>query len=191
MSSFRSCLGALAALAAVAALLALPQSAEAQAVSTTNLNTYTVSLMGGLGGSIDEDESGYDNSALQLGLSVVTERSVKLGARVGTLGSIERMGNLFDADVTYVTIAGEYVFGETGYQSGIFVGLGVYQVEGTRVFTREAVDTTTVGLTGGVTGEFDVSRRFGILAELGFHGLTQGEAEFFATGMVGLAIYIK
>lgn len=188
MSSLKAHFGLFAA---VLALLALPELAEAQASSTTRLNTYTLSIMGGLGGSIDEDESGFDNSAFQLGFSSINERSVKLGARVGSIGSIDRLGNLFDADLTYATIAGEYLFGEAGYQSGMFLGLGVYRLEGSRLFTGEEISTTTVGLTGGVTGEFDISRRVGILAELSFHGLTQGEAEFFVNGLVGVAIYFK
>ncbi len=188
MPSLKTSLGLLVTLAA---LIALPEPADAQASSTTRLNTYTLSFMGGIGGSVDENNSGYDNSSFQVGFSVVPERSVKLGARVGQIGSIDRLANLFDADLTYATFSGEYLFGESGYQSGVFLGLGVYQLDGNRLFTGESVSTTTVGLTGGVTGEFDVSRRFGILAELSFHGLAKGDAEFFANGLVGLAVYFR
>lgn len=186
--SLKSCLGVLVA---ALTLFVLPRAATAQGASTTRLYTYSVSLLGGLGGSIDESESGYDNSAIQLGFSVVTERSVKVSARVGRLGSIERMANLFETDVEYVTVSGEYTFGEVGYQSGMFVGLGAYRLEGSRLFTGEPVSRTTVGLTGGLTGDFDLTERLSILAELSFHGLTQGDAQFFATGLVGLSFSIK
>ncbi len=188
MPSLRPLLGALAA---VVALILVPEHADAQASSTTELNTFTVSLMGGLGGSIDSSESGYDNSTIQLGLSSVPSQAVKLGLRIGRLGSMERLGNVLDADLTYLTVSGEYLFGEAGYQSGVFLGLGVYELEGTRRLFDDAFSTTTAGLTGGVTGEFDISRRFGILAELSFHGLVRGDDQFFATGLVGLAYYIK
>ena len=175
--------------AAVAlALIAAPRPAAGQAKSTTNLSTYSLTLLGGVGGSADESESGFDNSALQVGFSVVTERSVKVGARLGSLGSIERMGGLLDTDLTYLTISGEYAFGEAGYQSGVFFGLGLYRVEGLRRFTGADESTTTAGLTGGINAYFDVARRVDIVAELAVHGLTQGESQFFVTALAGVGI---
>ncbi len=181
------------ALAAALFVLAAPGPAGAQAGTSANVHTFTLSFMGGLGGSIDEDRGGYDNRVLQLGFSVATESSVEVAARVGSqgFGSDEVVGKLLDADLSYATIAGEYTFGERGYESGIFLGFGAYRFEGTRRFTGEAVSSSRVGVTGGLTGEFDVTERIGFLAELSLHLVPGAEAEVFANGLVGLAIYLK
>lgn len=180
-------------LAAALVSIASPGVATAQSSNMGDVHTFTLSLMGGVGASIDEDQAGYDNSALQVGLSVVTEGNVKVAARVGALGfgSTERLGNLLDVDLSYATIAGEYTFGEVAYESGIFFGVGAYRLEGTRAFTGESVSSTRLGVTGGLTGEFDLTRRLGFLAELSLHLVPGGEAEVFTAGLVGLAIYVK
>lgn len=176
----------------VLATAALPSPAAAQGTTTT-LDTFTLGIMLGVGGSIDESDTGLDNLTFQLSGSVVTEQNVEVGFRVGqmTFGSEELLGDVFDSDLTYLTFAGEYTFGETTYQSGVFFGLGLYRFSGTEIFTAESVETTKFGLTLGVTGEFDVSDRFGILAELSGHAVPGGPAEFFGAGLVGLAIYFN
>lgn len=190
MPSLKSLFGVLAA---ATLLIAVPGVARAQSTSAADVHSFTLSIMGGVGGSFDEDRAGFDNPALQLGLSVVSESSVEVAARVGTLGfgSTEAVGRLFDVDLSYATLSGEYTFGEVGYQSGIFFGLGAYRLEGKRLFTGESVSTSRFGVTGGVTGEFDISDRIGFLAELSAHLLPGAEAEVFASGLVGLAIYLE
>ena len=181
-------------IAAVAAitLLAAPGQASAQAAAGIN-HTFSLSLLGGLGGSIDEDGPGFDNSTLQLGGSVVMEGNVEVGVRLGQMdfGGDRALGRLLDAELSYATIAGEYGFGETGYQSSIFIGIGLYQLEGIEVGTGLARDETRVGLTLGVTGDFDLTRRLGIVAELSAHALPSGEAQFFGSALVGVAAYFK
>lgn len=176
----------------VLGLVAQPRQAAAQATATT-LDTFTLSVMLGVGGSIDESETGLDNFTFQLGGSVVTEANVEVGFRIGQMGfgSDEVLGDAFDVDLTYLTVAGEYTYGEATYQSGVFIGLGLYRFEAIELFTAQSLSTTKFGLTLGVTGEFDISDRFGILAELSGHAVPGAPAEFFAAGLVGLAIYFN
>lgn len=189
MPSSKTLLGVL-----VVAVVAATGSAAAQSMSTASTTTYTATLLGGLGGSIDENESGYDNTAVQLGFSVVTRRSSRFSFRAGNLGSFDRLVNLADADLTYVSVAGEYLFGEAGFVSGFFAGIGVYRLEGTRIIggppsnptLGDGVSTTTVGVNGGFNGEFDITRNFVVVLEIGLHGITKGDAQFFANGLIGV-----
>jgi hypothetical protein len=176
----------------VLALAATPRQARAQATVTT-LDTFTLGVMLGVGGSIDESDTGLDNLTFQISGSVVTEPNVEVGFRLGQMsfGSDERLGDVLDSDMTYLTFAGEYTFGEATYQSGMFIGLGLYRFAGTEIFTTKSISTTKFGLTLGVTGEFDLSDRFGILAELSGHAVPGAPAEFFGAGLVGLAIYFN
>ncbi len=180
--------------ALVLAIFGVAGPAAAQTNSTSSPTTYTATLLAGLGGSIDENDSGYDNSSFQLGFSVVTQRAVRVGVRAGRIGSFDRLANTAESDLEYLTIAGEYLFGEPGFVSGFFAGLGAYRLEGTRVIGGtliqpvfgDPVSTTTVGLTGGFTGEFDITRQLVIAVELALHGTTQGEAQVFVNGLVGV-----
>ena len=168
--------------------------AAAQTATTSSATTFTVSLLGGMGGSVDENDSGYDNSSVQLGFSVVTQRSVRVGVRAGRLGAFDRLADTAEADLEYVTIAGEYLFGEPGFVSGFFAGLGVYRLDGTRVIGGtllnpvfgDPITTTTVGVTGGFTGEFDITPQLVFAVEIALHGTTQGDAQVFAHGLVGI-----
>lgn len=175
-----------------AALLLLCISAPATAQSSTP-RTFAVSLMGGLGGAIDEGDAGYDNTRFQIGLSVQTEANSKVAVRIGSydFGSGESLGDAFEPKLDYATIGGEYSFNDGTYTSGVFVGLGAYRLEATEAFTGADISTTRVGLTAGATGEFDVTQRLSLVGELSAHILPSGEAQFFAGGLVGLQFYIR
>ncbi len=188
---FRSTSFSLAA-AALALLFVAPGLLSAQGSSTGNY-TFKIGLMGGLGGSIDEDDPGLDNSTIQLSGSMVTEANVQVGVRLGKMefGTEQSLGDLFDAELTYATIAGEYTFGEVGYVSAVFLGLGVYELEGIDLPTGAGVSNTRVGVTLGASGEFDISKRLGVIAELSAHLLPSGEAQFFGSGLIGIAAYFR
>ena len=177
--------------AAGVALAAGPASAQAPSGGRL-LEDFAISFMGGIGGSVDEDEPGYDNTTLQLGGSFSTDKNTVVGLRLGRIefGSDERLGDLFDVQVTYVTLAGEYRFSESYYESGLFFGLGFYDIEGTRVFTGKESEIR-LGITGGATGDFDVTERLAVVAELVGHVVPGSEAQFFATGLVGVAIRFR
>ena len=169
----------------LAALLLLPGAARAQ-----ELYTFTASVLGGLGGSLDADPGDdLGNTGFQLNLTMVTEPRTQVGFRLGRLGldSQDRFGSLSEADLSYVTVAGEYRFPQSYYESGLYLGLGGYRLEGTRGGQDES--DTAVGLTLGVTGEFKVTQWLGVLVELSGHYADLDEAQFFALGHAGLAIH--
>jgi len=169
----------------LAALLLLPGAARAQ-----ELYTFTAGLLGGIGGSFDADPGDdLGNTGFQLNLTMVTEPRTQVGVRLGQLAldSEDRFGSLSDAELSYVTVAGEYRFPQSYYESGLYLGLGGYRLEGNRGSEDES--DTSVGLTLGVTGEFKVTRWLGVLIELSGHYADLDEAQFFGMGHGGVAIH--
>lgn len=167
------------------ALLLLPGAARAQ-----EPYTFTVGLLGGLGGSLDADPGDdLGNTGYQLNLAMITEPRTHVGFRLGNLAldSEESFGSLTDAELSYITVAGEYRFPESYYESGIFAGLGGYRLEGTRGGQDQS--DTALGLTVGVTGEFRVTRWLAVLVELSGHYADFDEAQFFAMGHGGVAVH--
>ncbi|HTQ81508.1 MAG TPA: hypothetical protein VMM92_16030 [Thermoanaerobaculia bacterium] len=166
--------------------LALPATVEAQ-----ELYTYTVGVLGGVGGSYDVDPgSSYGNHGFQINLGLVTEPKTVLGLRVGRLSLNDKptFGSLTNADLTFADIAGEYRFDETYYQSGVYLGLGAYRLRGKRdgLFEREQ---TAVGGVLGLTGEFPLNSHFGIILDLAGHYTPLDEAKIFVTGNAGVAFH--
>ncbi|HYN21839.1 MAG TPA: hypothetical protein VE078_12830 [Thermoanaerobaculia bacterium] len=169
----------------VATVLLLPGAARAQ-----ELYTFTAGLLGGVGGSLDADPGDdLGNSGFQINLTTVTEPRTHVGIRLGRLGldSEEFFGSLSEAELSYVTLAGEYRFPESVYESGLYIGLGGYRLEGSRRGRDE--EDTALGLAVGVTGEFRVTHWLGVLLELSGHYADFEEAQFFAMGHGGIAVH--
>jgi hypothetical protein len=168
------------------ALLFVPVAASAQ----ENYN-YSVGLLGGLGGSVDaEPGDNLTNTGYQLNLAMVTEPQTHLGIRVGKLklDEDEVFNSLTGADLSYVTVGGEYRFRESFYESGIYLGLGGYRVQGTD-FALQDQSETAVGLVIGVTGEFEINRWLGFLVELSGHYANLEDSQLFAMGHAGLTFH--
>jgi hypothetical protein len=175
----------LAAFLLVSVLLLSPASAGAQ-----ELYTYSIDLLGGIGGSVDvEPGDGFDNTGLQVNLSMVTEPGTHVGVRVGrlTLDSEDFFGSFQEAELSYLTLAGEYRFPQSYYESGLFIGLGGYRLEGTRF--GEGDDETAPGLSLGVTGEFKLNRWLGLLVEFSGHYVDFDEAQLFGMAHGGLTVH--
>jgi hypothetical protein len=171
---------------AVAALAAAaPRPAAAQ-----ELHSFTVSASGGIGGSADADPGkGFGNAAFQLGFSAVTEPRTLVGARLGRLGlGGGQFEELLDAELTWLTVAGEYRFDEGYYDAGIYLGLGGYRLDGTPT-AGDGGDETGIGLVFGLTGEFEINRRFGVVVEFSGHYANLDQAQFFGMAHAGLAFH--
>jgi hypothetical protein len=176
----------LGGIALLAGLLLLPGAARAQ-----EQYTFSAAGLGSIGGSLDA-EPGDDlgNTGYQLNLAMVTDSRTHVGVRLGQLGldGEEFFGSLSDADLTYVTVGGEYRFSETWYDSGVYFALGGYRLEGTALDGGESRDNS-LGLAVGVTGEFKVNRWLGVLLELSGHYVDFDEAQIFAMGHGGFAVH--
>jgi hypothetical protein len=169
----------------IASLLLLPAAAGAQ-----ELYTFTVGALGGIGGSVDaEPGDSLTNTGFQINLGIVSEPRTQIVLRTGRLAldEDELFGSLRDAELTYATIGGEYRSRQDLYESGLYVALGGYRLEGT-VSDRDSSDSSW-GLAVGVTGELPIKRWLGVQVEISGHYIDFDEAQFFAMAHAGLAIH--
>ena len=171
-------------LALLLAVLALPAAARAQ-----DHYTFSAAALGSFGGSPDVDGSNYGNGGYQLNLGLVTEPRTILGLRFGHL-SLDKpapFGSLTGAGLTYATIGGEYRYAESYYDSGVYLALGAYRLHG-KLADGSSEDRTAAGAALGLTGEFKVTRRLGVLVELSAHyaDFSDKDIQFFAMGSAGV-----
>lgn len=175
----------LALLAAAATVAALPCAATAEPY------VASVHLLGGVGGSLDgEPSSGFGNRSLEIGFSMPTDVSTVVGLRVGNLELSDRSSfeGLANAKLEYATVAGEYRFGESYYTSGLFLGLGAYRLSGD--VGTERSDETQVGVTLGVNGEFEITRRLSFLIQGAGHYVNfSHRAQMYANAQAGLVFH--
>ncbi len=167
-------------------LLLLPGAAGAQ-----ELYNYTVGVFGAVGGSIDADPGDdLSNTGVQVNLGLVTESRTHLVLRAGRLAldKDEFFGSLTGAEMTYATIGGEYRVPETFFDSGLYVALGGYRLEGTGFSGRDERDTSW-GIAVGATGELPIRRWLGIQVEISGHYVDFDEAQFFAMGHGGVVFH--
>ena len=163
----------------------LPGAARAQ-----EPYTFTAGVLGGLGGSLDADPGDdLGNTGYQINLAMVTEPRTHVGLRLGNLAldGEESFGTLTDAELSYITVAGEYRFPESYYESGLYAGLGGYRLEGTRGGKDRS--ETAPGLVVGVTGEFRITRWLAVLVELSGHYADLDDSQVFAMGHAGLTFH--
>ncbi len=174
------------------ALGLVPTSSSAQ-----SKYTFGVGLMLGLGGSTDSidvfgasasADTGFGNVGFQGIFTMETQRDVLFGARIGQIDLEVDDAPAFDAGLTYLTLSGEYRLTEGFYESGLFLGLGLYDlspdVDCGPPFCAE--DEEAFGLTLGVTGDFHLSDRFSLLVEFSGHYADLDYAQLFFMGHVGL-----
>jgi hypothetical protein len=155
--------------------------------------TFTLGALGGLGGSLDADPGDdLGNRGFQLNFGLITDPKTHLMARLGRLDldTNEGFGRLQGAELDYLTVAGEYRYAQTFYESGVYFGLGGYRLTGD-LFGQPGAEEedTSFGVVLGLTGEFELSRRLGVLVEISGHWADLEEAQTFALAHVGLAFH--
>ncbi len=168
------------AIATVFLLLAAAASVDAQGQTS-----YTVSFGPTFGGSLDgKPDSGLDHAGFLASFSWRTQPRTSVGVRLGgTDRNGDRVGALTSPTFRYATIAGEYRFNELYYESGVFMGLGVYQL-GDGVESDEGV-----GVTLGLTGDFPINERLSVVVELVGHYADLDASSTHATVHAGVAYH--
>ncbi len=169
----------------IGALLLLPGAAGAQ-----ELYTYSVGLLGGIGGSFDANPGGsLTNQSFQLNLGMVTEPHTHLILRVGKLAldKDSLFGSLSNAKLDYLTIGGEYRARQAFWDSGLYLALGGYRLYGDQ--SGRDRQETSVGLAVGATGELPITRHLAVLAEISGHYIHFRDAQFFAMGHAGFTVH--
>ncbi len=182
----------------ISASLLLPDSSAAQSD-----RRFTLGLMGGFGGALGSDPSSstIDKTFLlqeefdlgfQLVLNTEMRRGTYFGVRVGQLdvelANVNFLGltvGPIESELTYVTAVGEYRLPAGIYDSGLFIGLGYYAVDGQGIFD----DDTGLGLNIGTTGDFRINDRFSFLLEFSAHYADLDYAQFFVMGHAGIGFH--
>lgn len=154
------------------AVLLLCLVAAAAPAAAQDSYTYTVGVLGGVGGSADSDDGGaFDGSWLQVNLGMVTNVRTHVVVRLGRLdldGDNGVYEGLDDAQLEYFNIAGEYRFNQGYYDFGMYLGLGSYRLKGDPL-PGEKEGESALGGVFGIDGDFDVTRHFSIIAEGAAH----------------------
>lgn len=171
----------------LALLLLLVVSTATAAAGEDSL--WRIGLSAGLGGTEDSEPSpGYDASALQLSVAMIGQAGSQLVLRIGRIDfDDEPLGGLEAPELRWATLGGEYRLRGRWFDSGLFLALGGYQLEGIDALGTR--DETTWGLSFGSTAEWRLSRHVSIDAELSGHWADFDEAQFFAVGLVGLSVH--
>ncbi len=154
-----------------------PVASQAQ-----NTHTFRVGLMAGLGGA-SEDELDYDltNFSWQAVFSMRIEPSTLWGVRVGQV-DLDSGADIFDSELNYLTLTGEYLYADRFYESGLYLGLGFYDFDGGPALSSD----NALGVVVGVTGSFELAKRFDLLTELSIHYADLNATQFFILGHVGV-----
>ena len=185
----RAARGASLALLAALAALVLPAAAAAQ-----DLYNWSVGVMGGVGGSVDVKPGSRDfsNATWQVEALDLTEPRLFLGLRVGHLalgGKDTLFGTRVGADLSYVTLSGQYMYEESYYDSGVYIGLGAYHLGGNDAVTGASASKTVPGGVLGLTGDFKASKRFSVVLEISGHYIDIRQAHIYGMAHGGLSFH--
>jgi hypothetical protein len=155
--------------------------------------TWTLSLMGGLGGALRG--GGGSGAGYQAGFGLQFEPQANVWVKVGQMDfdTGSDIGDLADGTASYVTVGGEYQFAESYYDSGIFIGLGAYDLESRRRLAPGILgpveSETSMGLVLGATGEFKITPSFVFLVEFSGHVLDSGDLRVLGTAHAGFGLH--
>jgi hypothetical protein len=166
----------------VVLLLAVPAASPAQEGSRR------VSGLLGFGGAPNgSPEDGLDHFSFQLGFAFELEGDLMVSARLGQMSfDGDPLGQRIDPTLTWVNAAGEYLFDEGYYTSGVYFGLGWYGLGngGSGLGSDDAA-----GAVLGLTGDFAVQPRFSVLVDLSAHYTGLDDIDLLLMGHVGVAYH--
>ena len=181
----------------VIALVWLCLAGSSSAQTTTR---FTAGAMLGFGGTTGSGPSGTGDIFLrddrfdlgfQLLFGMEVQRGTMFNVRLGQMDveistpALEQFGQAVDSELTYATLAGEYRLSAGSYQSGLFMGVGYYSVDGQNIFE----DDTALGLTLGTTGDIRINDRWSVIVEFSGHYADLDYAQFFIMGHAGFAVH--
>ena len=175
------------AAALLAAVALAPAPARAQDY------TWTLSVLGGLGGPLSD--GGGTDTGYQVGFGLQFEPGANVWAHAGQLDfdTGGNVGDLTAGTIRYVNLGGEYLFNEGYYDSGIFLGLGLYDLAARRILAPDVLaprsSDSVLGIVLGATGEFKITPSFVVLAEISGHVLDSPDIRVLGTGFAGFGFH--
>jgi hypothetical protein len=154
--------------------------------------TFTLGLLGGLGGSLDADPGpGLGQKSFMLAAGMITAPRTLVIVRAGRLAidgdpAFERFSS---AELDYANISGEYRFAQPTYDYGTYIGVGYYRLNGELLLGGAETSESDLGIALGFTGDFDVTRHLSVVAEISGHYVFFDDASIYAMGNIGLAVH--
>lgn len=133
------------------------------------------------GTALNDDSFSFSNSTIDVYYAVQVDPGTLFKLKVGRINTpvafdetpppsdppdpnARRIRRDVDGQVQHVEGVVEYRFSESFGSTGLYVGGGLYRSEADGHETR-----TDYGFTGGLTADFPLSRRYGIIADAAYH----------------------
>jgi hypothetical protein len=162
------------------ALMALGVSYQAEAASGYD---FSIGALAGVGGT--EETDSYTEPAFEvLGAMELYPRTFFV-VRYGQLSLDQDSGNLPEGDLSYLTVSTEYKYNAGFYNSGLFIGLGYYNLQS----DDDTLDEGSFGFNLGVTGEIPITNHLGVLIELSGHYADLDATQILLMGHAGLIFH--
>jgi len=135
------------------------------------------------------DDFKFDNSVKELYYSVKLDEYSRFKIKLGQItapGAFQVNGARVDvakADVDHIDGIVDYRFSEPFGSTGLFAGAGLYRID-----APDQKEETNYGFSGGVNGDFPMSRRYGIVVEAAYHWVNFHYKPRYITLAAGLRI---
>lgn len=152
--------------------------------------SFTAFVAGGAAGAFDAEESSdFGQQALQAGFGLYTDSRTLVVLRAGRLAIADGLAGsgLVDAELDYANVAGEYRFRQPAYDFGIFLGLGSYRLAAEGATGSQ--EQSELGAVLGFNGDFDLTRRLSLVAEVDLHYVLFEETRLYGAALVGVAVH--
>lgn len=162
------------------AVMALGTSPQAEAESGYD---FSLGVLGGMGGT--EETDSYTNKGFQLFGAMELYPRTFFTVRAGQLALDEDRGSLPEGDLQYITVATEYRFGAGFYSSGLFIGLGHYDVQSDSGF----FDESAFGANLGVTGDIPITNNWSVMLEFSGHYADLDSTQIMLMGHAGIVFH--
>lgn len=163
------------------AVMALAMSPKAEAADSGY--DFSLGLLGGVGGT--EETDSYTQPGFELLGAMELYPRTYFVVRVGQLAIDQDGGALPEGDLGYVTVATEYRNPAGFYNSGLFVGLGYYNLQS----DDSLIDESAFGLNLGVTGDIPLGQHLSVMIELSGHYADLDTTQILLMGHAGLVLH--
>jgi hypothetical protein len=129
----------------------------------------------------------FSNSVKEAYYAVDLDQMSRFRIKVGEVTlpypDTQNSGKTIKGEIQHIDALVDYRFGEAFGTSALFAGVGMYRQD-----AQGYSDETNVGLSGGVSADFPLSPRYGIIVEAAYHWVRIPERPRFVTLTGGLRI---
>lgn len=162
------------------AVMALGMSPKAEAESGYD---FSLGVLGGFGGT--EDTDSYTEQSFQIFGAMELYPRTFFTVRYGQLALDQDSGSLPEGDLSFLSVATEYRYPAGFYSSGLFIGLGYYDLQSDNGF----FDESAFGLNLGVTGDIPITPHWSVMLEFSGHYADLESTQLLLMGHAGIVFH--